>query len=407
MRYAVRMSDAQGRITQAVRSGPSEEAVLRDMSAEGLYVLSLRQAPPGGTGAGRDSRSYSGRSVAEFTESIALLIRAGLSVRDSLEVAESVFPAGAGRRGEAGRLVGELNQRVRAGVPFADAVSEMQHSFPPVYRGLVRIGERVGTLEGVLGRLSDYLSEQKRMHDRIAGAMIYPLLVIGVALVGMVAVSAIVVPKAQELFAQLGTGLPARIRTLAASAKAVVFGTAGILVGVTVAAVAVRALRRRAGPAARSIDTAALHIPWLGKFLGIREMVHVAFALETLSENGVSLEEAFTEASLVCGNQAFRQALAEASFELVRGRSPSQVLLSHSIFPERLGRWVVIGERTGHVERVFGQLRVYYQAEFEKWTGRIMSLIEPALIVAVGIIMLVMILTFVVPLFSLYGSILP
>jgi len=59
------------------------------------------------------------------------------------------------------------------------------------------------------------------------------------------------------------------------------------------------------------------------------------------------------------------------------------------------------------VERVFGQLRVYYQAEFEKWTGRIMSLIEPALIVAVGIIMLVMILTFVVPLFSLYGSILP
>ncbi|WP_455381852.1 type II secretion system F family protein, partial [Salinispira pacifica] len=273
MRYAVRVSDASGRVTQSVRSGPSEETVLRDLAAEGLFVLSLRAAPDDRRG--RGGAGYSERSVAEFTEGIALMIGAGLSVRDSLEVAESVFPAGPGRRGETGRLVAELAGRVSTGIAFAHAVSHMHESFPPVYRGLVGIGERVGSLERVLGRLAAYLAGRKRMHDRVTGAMVYPLLVLGVALFGMAAVAAIVVPKAQDLFAQLGSELPERVQALASSARTFVFGVAALLLVLTAAVLVMRALRRRAGSAARALDTIALHIPWAGQFLAIREMVNL------------------------------------------------------------------------------------------------------------------------------------
>lgn len=400
------MSDEKGNITLAVRSGATEDEVVRGLAAEGLYVLSVRETA-GEAGAHEGRGSFSIRAVGDFTESIALMIRAGLSVRDSLEIAASVFPPGRGRGGQTGRLVAEINRMVASGRSFADTIIGLGKSFPPVYRGLVRIGERVGTLEGVLTRLSAYLADQKRMRDKVAGAMVYPLLVLAVALGGMITVAAVVVPKAQELFVQVGTNLPESVKGIAASARTFLVVVTVLVAAAVGIAVATRILRRRGGRAARLIDAFVLRTPGLGQFLAVREMVNITFALETLVENGVTLEDAFSEASLACGNFFLRFSLQKASEDLVRGISPSQALLARPAFPERMGRWVVIGERTGHVERVFGQLRLFYQSEFEKWTQKIMNLVEPALIVAVGIVLLFMILTFVVPLFSLYGSIIP
>lgn len=411
--YFYRYADTSGAIREAVREAPSEEVLLRDLSAGQLYPIDIRVVEPGirsGPSAARGAR-YSMRAVRDFTSGISLMVRAGLSVRDALEVARLVFPSRSGKRGEVRRLVDFLDERLRGGASLSTCISSLGSTFPPVYRGLVRIGEKVGTLDQVLDRLALYLEDQKKMRDKVLGALTYPLLVLGVAFGGMILVAAVVVPKAKDLFSQVGTGLPAGVRGIESSATLVLAVAIGLIAAAVAGALVLRILRARGGEPAAAIDAAALRTPGVGRFLSVREMVNLSFALEVLTESGVPVEEALREAAHAVGNRAIAAVLARAADDVVAGRPVSKALEARYrgqvVIPERVAHWVVIGERTGHVERVFSQLRIFYQAELEKWTSRIMTLVEPALIVAVGIVLLVMILTFVVPLFSLYGSIVP
>jgi type II secretory pathway component PulF len=417
--FLYRYSDMEGTVREAMREAPSEEVLLRDLANARLFPLSVRQIDAAAVGEApiRSSPHYSMRAVRDFTTGIALMVRSGLSVRDALEVARGVFSAGAGRRGEARRLVEFLDERIQAGASLSTCLTVLDQSFPAVYRGLVQIGERVGTLDQVLTRLASYLEDQKKMRDKIIGALTYPLLVLGVAFAGMITVAAVVVPKAQELFDQVGTSLPPSVRGIGRSAAVSLTVTIVLLVVVVALVITIGFLRRRGarridGAARRAmvrIDELALKFPGLGSFLSVREMVNLTFALEVLTESGVAVEDALRESSRAVGNAALEEALLHAADDVVAGKPVSAALSRHggksTPIPPRVGHWVVIGERTGRVEQVFSQLRLYYQAEFEKWTSRIMTLVEPALIVVVGVILMFMILTFVVPLFSLYGSI--
>lgn len=406
--FLYRTSDIHGNIREEVRDASCEEALLRVLASQELYPLSVRsvESEPRASSPARAGR-YSMRSVRDFTDGIALMIRAGLSVRDALDVAKSVFPESGRRRGEPRRLIDYLHRQLDAGAALSEALDRLGDSFPPVYLGLVRIGERVGTLEAVLSRLAAYLQDQKRMRDKIMGALAYPLLVLAVALVGTILVPVVVVPKAGELFNEVGAGLPQNLQGIVESAATALTTAVALLAALIGLLIAAGVIRRRGGRGRVALDRILLRLPGLGSFFAMRETANLTFALETLAESGVPVEEALREASLTVDNHAYREALEASASEVIRGALLSRALLARPVLPERLGRWVAIGERTGHVESVFKQLRLFYQADFEKWSMRVMNMVEPALIVAVGIVLLFLVLTFVVPLFSLYGTLMP
>ncbi|HUX13656.1 MAG TPA: type II secretion system F family protein, partial [Spirochaetia bacterium] len=241
----------------------------------------------------------------------------------------------------------------------------------------------------------------------IAGALVYPAMVLAVAFLGLILVAAVVAPKAREIFSQLGSEAPRRIESAVSAANLTLVTFLLLVGGVIAAAVAVRALRRGDGPRATRVDRLLLSVPGFGSYLSAREMVNLTFALETLTESGVPVEEALAEAAHAVGNRSCREAVQACAVEVTRGVPLSQALLSRSAFPDRIGRWVIIGERTGQVEKVFRQLRIFYQAELENRTQVVLNLVEPALIIVVGAVLLAIILTVVVPLFSLVGSIMP
>jgi general secretion pathway protein F len=398
--YVCRVADDKGKIQQFIRESASEESCLRELSQTHPFVLSVKTLTRG-KGGQPQPRRYPRRLIAELTDLIALLLGSGLSLKDALEVVHGVFS-----RGEGHELVGLLRERIGKGSSFSDALEGAGRGFPAFYRGMVRIGEKIGSLDQVFLRLSAYLKEEKGLRDRFASALIYPCIVLGVAALSAVFVVLVLFPRLREIFAELGPGMADRVQSLMGSLQAAL-----IVVGVVVAVLVLLGIgmavaRRREGPLATRVDSFLITLPLVSQFLVRRELLNFTFSMEALTAAGVSVEEALTEGAGTVTNLALRDAVLSIRERLLKGERLSSAFSRTPLFPERIARWMAIGERVGHVEKVFGQLRVYYQQEVDKWLGRLMALVEPALIVGLGLLIVAFVIFFIVPVFSLYGNIL-
>ena len=396
--YRCRVSDAAGKVSLLVRVSSTEASLLAELASEGRFAVSV-EAVGGEPAAG--AHRFARRTVIDLTDTLSIMMDSGLSVKDSLELCRTVFPSG-----EPGRLVSLLSSRIRNGGTFHSVVDELPGSFPPVYRGLVRIGERLGSLEQVLRQLSRYLNEDKKLRDKLLGSLLYPLLVAAVAVLGVIAIVVVVFPRLRAVLGAFGSASAGRIDALLGSASMsfIAAGTVVFLLGSAVAAAL--AARSRDGAAARAVDTLLLKLPLVGPAVRDTNLFLFFFALQILSASGVPVEQALSEGAAVLSNQALRGAALAMKGRVEVGEHLSAAFLAQPLFPQRIGHWVAIGERVGSIERVFAELKDYYRAQLEKWTTRFMNLIEPALILLVGAAVLYLVATFIIPIFSLFGSLL-
>jgi general secretion pathway protein F len=379
--FHCKVINREGRSDEFLRDALSEELLIRELNGQSLFPVEIREL--GGSEAQpRRPRKASRGAVLEFTGTLSLLLSSGLSFKDALEIAQTVY-----RRGEVNRIIVHLLEEIRKGRSVGEAVESFSRGLPPLFKGLVRIGEKVGTLETAFARLFEHLSEERRIRDKLTGSLIYPVLVLCVALVGIAVIGVFVLPKITEMFTQLGSELPARI----VAAMELMHGllrAAGVLLALIAAAAAlVFIVRRRSVAWAEKIDRAVLKIPLLGRVRYLQECLALLFSMETLTASGFTVEDSLKE---------------RARERIEKGENLSAAFLEDGLFDERLGHWIAVGERSGQIEKVFGQLRRYYQGEIEKWSGRFMTVIEPALIILVGLILFVVVIFFVTPIFSLY-----
>jgi type II secretory pathway component PulF len=339
--------------------------------------------------------------IQDLTEMLALTLTSGLSLRDALEVAETVFT-----RGEGNELVVVLRERLAKGGSLTEALEDAGAGFPRLYTGMVRVGERIGSLDQVFTQLSVVLKMEKALRDRFSSALIYPAIVLGVAAASAVFIVAVLFPRLREIFGQLGPAAAGNVEALM-NGLGTALTVVGIVLGVLLAlSLGMLAARRRGGRMAIRIDRFLLAVPLVSTFLGQREMLNFTFAIEALTAAGVSVEEALAEAAGVMTNLALAREVRAIRERLLRGERLSEAFAAGGLFPERIARWMAIGERVGRVEKVFGQLRAYYQREVDKWIDRLMALIEPALIAGLGILIIAFVVFFILPVFSLYGAVL-
>jgi len=150
----------------------------------------------------------------------------------------------------------------------------------------------------------------------------------------------------------------------------------------------------------------ALRIPLWGRFRLHRDSLTFLFAMETLTESGYPVEDALAESCSAVDNLALRASLRAIEAKIRRGKLLSQAFMEDPLFSERISQWLIIGERSGSVGRVFQQLRAYYEEEIEKWIARLMTLAEPVFMILVGTIILIFLLLFILPFFSIYQTLL-
>ena len=291
--YFCRISNEKGRIEEFLRESASEETCLRELNEKNPYVLSIRELPP--SSAGARPRRFSRRLIQELTELMALTLSSGLSLKDSLDVSQTVFT-----RGEGNALVTLLRQRLNKGSTFTEALESAGTGFPPFYMGMVRIGERIGSLEQVTSRLSKHLREEKVLRDRFSSALIYPAIVLGIAVSSAVFIVAVLFPRLREIFNEMGSNAAGNMESLMGGLTTV-FAVLGVVAALAlVLVIGIVIARRKGGGLAVRIDRLFLGIPLYSRFMMQRELMNFSFAMEALTAAGVGVEEALTEEPARC-----------------------------------------------------------------------------------------------------------
>ena len=399
--YKCTVSDKNGKVLKFIRLGSSTASVQSELQKEEYFPISIQDQHAKNKKGQAHSSNISISTISEFTALLSMLLDSGLSVKDSLEILKTIT-----KDIKVNTLVSAIEKDLSSGSSFYSSMRNMDPSLLVIYSSMVKVGETTGDLAYVFRKINDYLIRQKKIREKLVSSLIYPVIVLSVAVFSMILISTFIIPKMSEIFIGLGSGIPEGVKQVLSFSKGIFTGFLITIPLVVILGLAISAFRRRNGNFAVLMDKIKLMIPFYGSFSKDNHFLNILFTLDALTSCGVTVEDALGEVSSNTSNMAVKEALNKTHEKVLKGISLSEAFGYEKIVPDRITKWIAVGERTGNMSKVFGQLSNYYENELEKKSTRFMSLIEPALIIFTGGIVFGIVLMVIIPLFSAFGTIL-
>ena len=345
-------------------------------------------------------KHFSHNIISAFTDIMASLLNAGLNLQNSLELCGSIS-----NNTKVKELCITLAEGMKRGDPFHSVLKIYSSSFSPLYQALVRLGEQTGSVGKVFERMSSYLQSDKTIRDKIINALLYPAIVLLVAIMGCFGIVLYILPKMRDIFLAFDSG-GNNIRIEIESIYNSLWIFLGLSIVFVASVVAVIILYKASERFALLFDSLVLKIPVLGSFISSIQTLNFAFAMEMLTSSGITVSKALQESVIVVSNRSFKKSITVINKELMQGGSLSDAFLKCKDFPGYVGIWIAVGERTGKVSHIFEQIRTYFQNTINNSTQKMMNMIEPILILMIGIVIFILVMQFVLPVFALYGRVL-
>jgi type IV pilus assembly protein PilC len=336
-----------------------------------------------------------GHALALSTRQLAVMVGAGLPVVQSVRLA-----AEQAERGPLRRTLHEVARRVEAGSMLADATAAHADVFPPFYRTMIRAGELGGVLEAVLHRLAIHLDRSARLQRTILAALAYPAVVVIAALAVTVVLLGWVVPIFAGVFAGAGSELPGPTRLVLALSTTLRTCWPPVVGGVAVGAVALGI----AGGTDRGQllrDRVLLRVPHLGDLLAKAAVARGARTLATMLACGITILDALDMAGRSTGNRVVEEAFAQARRGLARGRPLAEPLAESAVIPTMARQMVAVGEATGTLDVMLAHVADAYDDEVQAAVAALLTLLEPALILCLGLAVGGLIVAMYLPIFRL------
>jgi type II secretory pathway component PulF len=380
----------------------SRAAALVRLDALGLSPVWVRPRPESAAPGRRRrllSRRVRARDVTVFTLQLASLVRSAVPILRALRTVaqQSGHPA-------MGHVAGDIEAAVRDGRMLSEALERHPSLFPPLYVGMVRAGESAGALDVTLARLAESREREEDLRRRIQAAVAYPVLILAVGFLTVVALFAFFLPRVVSLFrGYAALPLPTRI-LIALSDSFSAYGL-WLLVGLVLA---VAVLRRIAAVerARLFFDTLKLRLPLAGRFWAEGDLARYARTLALLIEAGVPIDRALESSAGALRNEALRAELDKARDRTVRQGSPfSESLRLCPHVPLFLINLAAVGEESGRLPEALTEAAVFYEKEVEQRARLLSSLLEPALILAVGSVVGFIVAAMLLPIFELSSSV--
>lgn len=340
--------------------------------------------------------------ILDFTQIMEQLISSGLSIKDALEIATEI----GNNSKKSSRLASTILNKINKGYTFAETINTMNTTFPPLYIGLIMVGDKIGSIEKIFPRLLAYLETQKKIKDKISNALLYPLLVLITAFLALTGMIIFVFPKLEQMFMDLGGIAAEKLNQNIAHLRNCFLILAIFILALFFCWTFIHITAKNDKNLKYKIDKFILKIPILGQYIIYRESLNFSFAMETLTGSGITIENAITETLSVITNEAYKQALTDVTSQIVKGDSLSDAFSSHEEFPNYIKIWIKVGEKSENTTKVFLQLKNFFQNEIDIFLTRFMALIEPTLILLIGAGIITLIVSIIIPIFSLYGDLL-
>ncbi len=402
--FSYKGMSTDGRNLRGMVDAESSAGARSKLRRDGVFLteLALSEGGAAETAAARVSdprfsRSVSGTDLAIATRQLATLIGAAVPLVESLgALTEQV---------ENARLkaaIGGVRDRVNEGTSLADALAAAG-PFSDLYVNLVRAGEASGALDVVLGRLADYLENQVRTRNKVLGIVLYPIIVLVVAVGVAIALVTFVLPMISSLLESLGTELPLITRVIMGASEFLTSWWWLLLMLIAAAFVSIRSIgRTERGRFA--LDGLLLRAPFIGRLNRTVAIARWARTLATLLAGGIPIVRALETAGRVAGNVVIAAAVERARESITGGASIAGPLRASGQFPPLVTHMVAVGERSGQLEAMLAKVADTYDEQVETAVTRFTAILQPVLILFMVGIVMVIILAVLLPLMNLTNA---
>jgi general secretion pathway protein F len=370
------------------------ELASRQLRARGLTLLDLRPEDAGSSIGRTQGRPPSRQDVLSMTTELAVLLRAGLPLDRSLKVLIDMAALPSMQA-----LLSDLLKSVKGGKSLSSALTPYEGLFGSFYLSMVRSGEASGEMSAVLNRLAEYLEGAKANRDSVVSALIYPAILMVVALASIVVMLLFVVPQFESLFNDMGDALPLLTRAVISSADFIQAWFWLLLILVVGIVLGVRNwLRSDSGR--RSWHNGLLGLPIFGTIVFEFEVAKFARTLGTLLGNGVPLLRAVTIATETVGNLPLRDALATLLPAVKSGQRMSVALAETAMFSPMVIQMTRVGEESGAMDSMMLELAKVFDDHVREGIKRSLTLLEPLLILLMGAVIAVIIIAILMGILS-------
>jgi type IV pilus assembly protein PilC len=395
--YTARNS-ANGQIQKGQVEVKSREEVSAYLRKNRMILVSVREAPKKITLGGGKGRVTT-RDIVIFTRQFATMINAGLPLVQSLTILAEQTENKALKE-----VTKAVVHDVESGNTLADAFSKHPRAFTDLYVNMVAAGEAGGILDTILLRLAVFLEKSDALIRKVKGAMIYPAVIFSVAIIAVAVLLIFVIPTFQSMFASVNMELPLPTR--------VVIGMSEILIGfwwmiLGVLGGSVFAIKRYYGTTGgrRQIDRMMLQAPVLGDILRKSAVSRFTRTLGTLISSGVSILDGLEITAKTAGNMVIHDAVMESRQSIAGGETIAAPLEKSKVFPPMVISMIAVGEQTGGLDEMLTKIADFYDEEVDVAVSSLLSLMEPVMIVVLGVIVGGMVVAMYLPIFDMMNAV--
>ena len=397
MEFRCRLASPNGQIVEGVYTADSEAGLRHELEEKGLFVLSLQ---PKHAIAGISLRlpqrtSVNTREFLVFNQELATLLKAGMPLVQSLDLLKRRVTTPTFRR-----VLDDVHERVRSGTAMSDAFAAQGELFPRVYTASLLAGERSGNLDAVLRRFVEYTKIIQTVKSKTISALVYPAILISLALALVSFIVLKVVPAFSDFYSTFGAELPLVTRIIVRTSEFLRSQFLLILIVLAAAVAAVIGWVRQPGQKAR-FDHLLLRVPMLGQVAGKFATSQMARTLATLLGGGLPLVNALDIAAKSVGNQFMASQLDIVSNRVREGESFAAALEARKVFPEVAVKMAEVGESTGALQDMLNTVADFYDEEIATAMDRFVTIIEPVLLIIMGMVIAGLLLALYMPLFQL------
>jgi type IV pilus assembly protein PilC len=396
MEYRCRLGTTSGEIIEGIYVAQSEAALRRELEEKGLHVLALKpRLGLGGISFGGESRKIKRHEFLVFNQELATLLKAGMPLVQSLDILRSRLSNPLFKS-----VLDDVYEKVRGGTALSDAFSAHGDLFPSVYTASLMAGERSGNLDAVLRRFVAYSKTIDTVRSKTISAMIYPVILVALAVVLVAIIVVKVVPTFAEFYDSFNAPLPLSTRMIVAVSDIIRAQLWLILIALGAAALGFYTWIKQPGRGAQ-FDRWILKLPMIGGSVHKFSTSQMARTLATLLGGGIPLVNALEIAARSTGNRYMGRELEIVGSRVREGQSFAGTLLERQTVPDVAIKMIEVGESTGSLTEMLNSLADFYDEEIETEVSRFVTLIEPAMLVFMGVVIAGIVLALYLPLFNL------
>jgi len=401
--YAYRGITARGGQVSAEITAPDERGAARQLRAQGITVQSLSAKRAGGGGGNLAALPVIGalfgrvrtKDVSVFTRQFATMISAGLPLVQCLQALGMQAERKAFQD-----IIAKIAGDVEGGSTLSEAMARHPRVFDELFVNLVHVGEIGGVLDAMLARLAIYLEKADALKHRVQMAMVYPILVMVVAILVVTGLLIFVVPIFAGFFKQSGVELPGPTRAVIAL-SGFIQGFWWLIIGVAVGGYLGFKAWYRTDPGRTTVDRFLLRAPIFGVLLRKIAVARFTRTLSALISGGVPILDALRITAKTAGNRIVELAVMESRERVAAGQTLAEPLRNSKVFPAMVIQMVAVGEQTGALDNMLAKVADYYEDEVDVAVAGLTALLEPIMIVFLGIVVGGIVIAMYLPIFKL------